>query len=185
MILSVRNRLRVIFLSLFIASITTLFIVIAGSLETPISLPFGIKLNVNYLAPQGWAFFTRDAREEKVILLAYGRSGKLEKIQHAGFHSDYSFGLNRQARKIQMEYSIVTTQMDSLQWIPFKGSIDSLSRFAITLPARNADSKSFDPKLCGEVIVVKTKIIPWAWAKFDSVYMPSKVMKLYVICPTG
>jgi len=182
MITRVRSRLLFVFLLLGIFGIGMISVVAVGSLDTTLGLPLSVKLNVNYFSPQGWAFFTRDAREDKVIFLKYGQSAKLDRVQRAIFSPEYCFGLNRQVRKISLEYSLFTTQMDSLRWIDFAGNVDSLSRFTRTLSPIEIENRSLSPNLCGEIIVVKAKIKPWAWARFPSVNMPSKIMKLYVTC---
>lgn len=77
--------------------------------------PFQYKLNfieqVFTYTSQGWAFFTRDAREEQVYIYKIGNN-KLEKINQK--HSNFInfMGLSRRVSKLTIETEIISNFID-------------------------------------------------------------------------
>jgi antimicrobial peptide system SdpA family protein len=175
--------LKFVFGGLVITSLVALFFLLITILPSPFYMRTAIKQNVSFLFPQGWAFFTRDAREEK--LYAYKRSakGNLETLSPPGSSYKFYFGLNREGRKIPIEYGQILQQVDSTLWsdAPFDlNNISKLTRQCKAVSVKNYNHKAL---ACGEIIIVKTHVIPRAWSKFRNVKMPSKYVKVYVDCP--
>lgn len=183
MVAKVEKRLVFIFGFLAISTLVLTSIVIVSSLESPAYINNRVRLNINYLLPQGWAFFTRDAREVKTFLYLRNLSdGRLVPLLSSSFQAESYFGLSREKRKIAMEYALSSTEIDSSYWTTFKGNLDSLSRFIVHLKPHQLINKSMKPNFCGEIIAVKRNLTPWAWSSFDNIVQPSQVIRLYVEC---
>ncbi|GAA4195732.1 hypothetical protein GCM10022289_00350 [Pedobacter jeongneungensis] len=172
--------LSLIFLVLVIFSAIVLYCVMTTSLQTPFNTSSTVKRNTFYFLPQGWAFFTRDAREEK--LWAYKRTGNgsLIPLSPSGGSFIYLFGINREGRKLTSDYNRLLSGIDSALWkhIDFdltKIAVDS--RQKTILHIKNKDETW---KAKGEVVFVKKKLTPWAWSHFESVKMPSKYVRIFI-----
>ncbi|WP_410479179.1 hypothetical protein [Pedobacter miscanthi] len=105
--------LSLIFIVLVIFSAVILYCVITTALQTPFNISSTVKRNTFYFLPQGWAFFTRDSREEK--LWAYKRTynGSLVPLSPPGGSFTYLFGINREGRKLTAEYNRLLIGVDS------------------------------------------------------------------------
>src|SRR4029434_6535737 len=88
----------------------TLFVYsIHGALPfNPLKLPFERTLMVTRFVPQGWAFFTRNPREERLTLqqvLPGGQLAPLSRSPHA--RPDNAFGLDRRSRSQGVEIGLL------------------------------------------------------------------------------
>lgn len=178
----ITRRLKIIFWALVIFSSTMLYSIMGSSLQTPFYINKLIKLNISYFLPQGWAFFTRDAREEKVFAFKRQLNGKLTKLSPPSASYIYLFGLNREGRKLSSEYLSLLSQIDRISWISCNYDLDEIAIQSHKIKPISLKSDTHISKCCGEIIFVKTRLKPWAWNKFESIEMPAKFIRLYVSC---
>ena len=153
------------------------------------SIPFNpVQSNINYATevleytPQGWAFFTRDAREEQVYIYSI-QNNKLEKIDQK--HGDITnlFGLSRKISKLGLEAEILTNFIGKENFSVTTWNYDE--NLLGEIPNRFIEIKNplQSPILCGEYVIVYHPIIPWAWSNSKKkIKMPAKVFKLKVKC---
>jgi len=140
-----------------------------------------VKTNLSLLAPQGWAFFTRNAREPNTFV--YEKGNKLTLI---GFQknscSENAFGISRNARLFSVEITEILKQIDTSMWSQSSRiNIDSQCSSAKTIKVTNF---SVNPVLKDTVFIEYREKTPWAWIQsYDEVKMPSKTIKLYVTLP--
>ena len=88
-----------------------IIIIILSSIESPVQIRLFTKSTINYTLPQGWAFFTRDAREEKSILYAWNYNyQKLEKYNKPAFSFRHYAGFDRSVRKLMLEFGYLTSE---------------------------------------------------------------------------
>lgn len=175
-------RIKILFYSLVIFTGMIIFSIMGTSLQTPFYLSKYLKMNTSYFLPQGWAFFTRDAREEKLLVFKRESNGSLSPLAPPGGNYIYAFGLNREGRKIPMEYKILLKNIDSIAWQNIDYDLSLIAKKSLNTPIIKAINKGYQAKSCGEVIFVKTHTIPWAWSTFKTIKMPSKYVRLIIDC---
>lgn len=178
-------RLRILFCFLIFLAVFSLIAIMGSVMETPFYLTRSMKINVSYLMPQGWAFFTRDSREPRLFVYKFSDQMKLERINVPGSSAKYLFGLDRYGRKISSEYVPLISKIDSLRWMYADFDLDTIAKRSMRGAAIVVANDAIKPQCCGEIIIVKANIIPWAYSHFDNIKMPAKFIKLYVNCPNN
>lgn len=153
------------------------------------SIPFNpIQYKVNYIeqvftyAPQGWAFFTRDAREEQVYIYRI-ENNKLKKINQKHANIDNFIGLSREVSKLAIEVEIISTLADKKKF-PLTTWNYNENLYG-KIPSRSIEIKNLikSPILCGDYLIVYQSIVPWAWSKAKKkMKMPAKVLKVKIKC---
>lgn len=148
----------------------------------PIRLPLETQVQVKLWIPEGWAFFTRDPREEVTLLFTRRDDGKwLSALMGPNATISNDFGLNRASRIQGVETTSLLKKFPKsalrdchdepvvcLESIPTAGSVRNLSP---------------NPSLCGQVGIVRQSPIPWAWwASGRPIIMPSRILRIDVIC---
>lgn len=159
----------------------TFFWIIAFSYIFKSSVPivsntsFKNKATVFNFIPQGWGFFTRDAREEELILYELKNDTIL---RFTKTNSDVSsfFGASRKSRLIGVESGILVSKIKDTLWKPMKGNQLILDKEMFTDTIIN----SFTPcHIKGDFFFVLQERTPWAWAG-HKIIMPYKYIKVYV-----
>ncbi|ASW74680.2 hypothetical protein IQ37_18060 [Chryseobacterium piperi] len=170
-----------VIISLF--GFSTVFIVFISS------IPFNpVQSNLDYVkevlmyAPQGWAFFTRDSREEQVYIYRI-ENNKLMKIDQR--HADIKnyIGLSRKVSKLGLEADVLTNLIDKKNFSATTWNYNE--NLLGEIPKRFIEIKNpiETPVLCGDYVIVYHSIVPWAWSKSKKkIKMPARVIKLKVKC---
>lgn len=157
------------------------WIAVASMPYSPVSVPRIISLNIQTFWPQGWAFFTRNPREERTYF--YRMEGDEAVIQH--FHNSRAvnlFGARRNARLESMELATIAESIPESSWLNCAEGIRHQDSLAY-LPSVKIRNSFRYPKLCGEILIEKKEPVPWAWSKDTSEdEVPSKIAKINVIC---
>lgn len=148
---------------------------------SPVRLPSEGALNTLAWAPQGWAFFTRDPREERQFVFGRGAAGwhPLMRVPHGQLRN--GLGLNRKSRAQGVEMALLLHAARAGAWRPCEGSVPAcLDQLPRGPAVRNG---SPNPTMCGTVAVVLRPPVPWAWLPSRaSVEMPSRILPLEVAC---
>jgi antimicrobial peptide system SdpA family protein len=146
----------------------------------PISLPFEESLNTLLWAPQGWGFFTRSPREERLTAYQFvdGRWRNPMRVPHALPRN--VFGLNRVSRSQSVEMGLLLYAAKQ-EW---KSCADPLMECLDHAPPPQAIRNPCGaPAICGAIVVVQRQPIPWAWLKAPKhVEMPTRLLSLDVRC---
>lgn len=143
----------------------------------PIRLPFEGAVNVRAIAPQGWAFFTRDPREPDIEVFSADDGWRRLLEPNNGAYA--LWGASRKARGQRLELGMLSTEIS--RWTRCRGvpqacldRAPTTQRLANTYPI---------PTLCGELGFVKAPPVPWAWSgSGESIHMPSKISRVRVTC---
>jgi sporulation delaying protein A len=139
------------------------------------------RRDLPYVVPEGWAFFTRDAREERILLFRRAVDGWHP--ANLGPHAEARniFGLDRASRAQGVELALLISGVGAEDWTSCEmAPIDCVAHAAF---ARSVDNVSPRPSLCGDVGVALQEPVPWVWASAGgSVTMPSRVIRLSVAC---
>jgi len=159
------------------------YIVHAAFPFNAVHLPAETSVQARLWSPQGWRFFTRNAREERIMLFTRSSDGHWRpadigpNISIKGW-----FGFSRAPRAQGIEYGGLLYGLRSKQdWskcdiAPIE---DCLERAPVDAATYNATP---EPTLCGTVGFVRQAPVPWAWSTEGNKFMPSRVLKMYVKC---
>ncbi|MEF9479283.1 SdpA family antimicrobial peptide system protein [Chryseobacterium sp. RRHN12] len=135
------------------------------------------------LTPQGWAFFTRDAREEQVFIYKIENS-KLYKINQKHSNIENFFGISRKVSKVGIELENVTGKI-LINSAALKTTWNYNENLIGKIPDKFIAVKNpiEDPIMCGDYLIVYHQPVPWAWSKNkERIKMPAKVIKLKILC---
>lgn len=148
---------------------------------SPLRLPYADKVNPSIWMPEGWAFFTRDAREEdtRMFLREGGQWRNASEAPH--FRPENLFGLDRTSKGQGVELGLLVQKVSSESRRECKEApIICLERAPAALTIENTAPR---PTLCGQVGLVFQKPVPWAWSRAARpVVMPSRILRLEVKC---
>ncbi|MBN8640855.1 MAG: SdpA family antimicrobial peptide system protein [Flavobacteriales bacterium] len=141
------------------------------------------KVDVSLLAPQGWAFFTRNAREPNLYIYMKDKSNKIKVVDfQKNTSSSNLFGISRSARTLSVEIGEILKQVDTSSWS--KSSKISIEQQYKQSKAIEVTNKMVNPELKDTIFLEYREKTPWAWIKsYDEIKMPSKTIKLYVKLP--
>jgi antimicrobial peptide system SdpA family protein len=148
-----------------------------------VSLPGerSMKLSIQQLLPQGWAFFTRNPREPDLLLFTLDRDGQWRDAMRPP-HAEprNAFGFARASRTQGVEAGVLISRLTDQRWQECRIlPVDCLRR-APTVTVANPTPK---PTVCGDIGLVSQPPVPWAWSRSGrTVTMPSTVIRLVVSC---
>lgn len=136
---------------------------------------------MNSIFPEGWAFFTRNPREDQILI--YSQEGDFfNKVSLKTTDQNQLFGIKRTNRFIQDKLGNIISEIDAKYWYRtktgynFHNIIDSLNQMSISVKT---------PSLCGTYIIEVKKIMPWSYFKSElsgSISLDTKLIKLNLIC---
>ncbi len=148
----------------------------------PVRLPGVRGRDIRTIAPQGWAFFTRDPQEERLLVRVPDASGNWSsEATTTSSAPRHLFGALRSARAQSLEMNSLLSKVRPEQWTACDEAPDAcLSRREERIALVNSDTT---PTLCGAVGFVLQRPIPWAWARrLGDVQIDSKVLLAQVSC---
>jgi len=157
--------------------IHTLFVVYMP--YNPVSYSKSFKVSLSLFVVEGWAFFTRNAREPNLYLYKMDD----EKLKTLDFQRNSSyknfFGISRAARSLSVEVGGLLKDIDSTNWQ--KNEEGKLINGYLSSSTISVINESINPVLRDTIFLEYREKTPWAWIKsYDSITMPSKTLKLYV-----
>ena len=179
------RRLGLLALGLLLGwSTVALYALHAALPPNPIKLPFAERLDMRLLLPEGWAFFTRDPRDERMMPFQRGPGGEWERASRTpNFQARNSFGIDRAARAQGGELGLLLSEARDTRRMDCEDAPTvCLERAPVALRLHNS---SPNPTLCGSLGLVFQKAIPWAWSRSGrekGIIMPSKVLRLDIEC---
>lgn len=153
--------------------------------DNPIDLPFHnalVKRNLKRFLPEGFGFFTRNPREERISIFQFCREGNFKEIHLQNATFDNILGLKKNSRALNaLVQSILNNTKDSL-WTDCFGDLELCVN---NIPLKQ---KSIIPSVyqfqCGKYIAIRFKPIPWAWFKsYQKLSYPDyKVLIIEIVC---
>lgn len=146
--------------------------------NNPINLPLKGKLNLGYLTPQGWAFFTKNPREEMLyVYVRKNNTWKLATLPNTSFY----FGAGRDMRTEGAELDHLLKKVYSKRWIDYTKHFDPDG--VEELKSVNVINDYLTPTICGDILVRAEAPIPWAWSNNEkTVNMPFRLVRLNIVC---
>ena len=156
--------------------------VLLGSMpDSPLRPSLSFRQDVIAIAPQGWAFFTRDPREP--VDRVYTRSGpEWVQVTYTNSSRRNWLGLKRDARALNVELASLLSEVDPALWRNCPGRLETCLRER-DVPAVAVVNRSRIRALCGEILVERRPPAPWAWSRAKRpVLLDSKIARLDVRC---
>lgn len=144
---------------------------------SPIKMPAKSNLFPGLLAPQGWAFFTRNPREEQ--LYVYERENESWKLKTLP-NSYFFLGAGRDMRTQSSEVNDLLANVYNKKWVEFNSPINFYEIEKMT--PIHIKNKLLHPTICGDVFIKAVAPKPWAWSKNEKFIMPYKIVRLNVTC---
>ncbi len=143
----------------------------------PISMDYNKSQVIFTFIPQGWGFFTRDARELRTLV--YSKQGdELNLVNGSASTASELFGLSRESRRENIELGQLISVLPDSIWMncPSKKWQDCESApYQIQSPFKN-------PKFNGEYVLIRTEPVPWAWSsRYASIQMPFSICHIDVV----
>lgn len=161
------------------------FIIYVADANLPynaLTLPLQSKFDLRAVLPEGWAFFTKDPRTERITTLRaiddHWQSAQLS--PQSSWRS--FFGIDRSARAQGVETGLLMHGVPTAQWRNCK-SLPTSCLAAEALQPFPTTNRSPRPTLCGDIAIVLQTPTPWAWSRSGRIVnMPSRYLKLRVRC---
>lgn len=161
------------------------FYIVLGTWASPLMHSRKTVINVATLAPEGWAFFTRNP-ELPNTLVYKNNAGNWTTHTKKNASASAWFGLRRHLRKQDMEVAIVQGGIPAGAWVAMKLSGAELLRAGESLAAVTISNTARKPVLCGEFLLQQLAPVPWAWGRIRRPFsMPSRLARVEVVCEDG
>jgi antimicrobial peptide system SdpA family protein len=176
------NRLKFIFIiSIFTWAFLLTYLFINSLPETIIHLNQLSKIRTTSTVPEGWAFFTKNPRDENIVI--YKKSGASWRpvTNKTGDYLNF-FGLKRTSRFENQEMGILLASLDTTNWVSIKGGLEKNFLLFDTIPITQILNSSHYPYYKeGEYILVQEGILPWVWFSTNpNLKLDSRVRKIKI-----
>jgi antimicrobial peptide system SdpA family protein len=171
------------FLVVGLTSVTGAYALHTALPRNPIRLPFQDRAEILVVLPEGWAFFTRNAREERTRSYLRDANGRWPSEERRLAEPKNLFGISRVGRARELEKGLVFTQIPAAMWTACDRSVDECLEDAPV--ARELTNPTPGAALCGIVGFSAQEPVPWAWwraPQASAVRMPIRIVKARVRC---
>lgn len=138
-------------------------------------------LHLRMWLPQGWGYFSGEARAPGVSVHVADRDGRWRPVPlpHQGAPGRL-FGLDRGGRVAEREIALLEARSRREPRACRGPDATCLTGLPAPEPVANTATT---PRLCGDVAVIRRDPVPWAWAgSADPEEMPATVRRLEVSC---
>lgn len=132
------------------------------------------------IAPQGWAFFTKDAQSEFIVPYVLNEGKLVNRSIPVGASATWALGFDRSGRAQGAEIATFLQGVGHARWRPCR-SERACQEVAggDSSQVKNAWST---PSLCGEVLLIARKPVPWQWRTLRTDPLPQEAILLDVVC---
>jgi antimicrobial peptide system SdpA family protein len=151
-------------------------------IDNPVKLPLEKELYTVAYLPEGWKFFTRNAREDVTLIYEKNDSGHWVRADNGTNSSKKNlFGLSRRGRNEHIELGIIMSGIPQAAYE--QCTLDADSCLGARAPRMKIQNYATRPGYCGTVGIVTSQRVPWAWANSpEPPTMSSKVTVVEVSC---
>jgi antimicrobial peptide system SdpA family protein len=142
-------------------------------------LSISVQQDLRQVLPEGWAFFTKSPRDPEFAL--YRRSGNSWVTALHGPQSDVGnwFGLSRKSRAEGIEFGMISVAVGKRLTTCSGDWQDCAKKLRPNIVFQDTEEH---PLLCGSLLIVNQTPVPWSWATFQHVTMPSTIAYVDVRC---
>ncbi|PYY38797.1 hypothetical protein DEJ32_10135 [Curtobacterium sp. MCPF17_046] len=165
--------------------LTLAFYVMQGAVSfTPAVVPPArneIAHVTRQMAPQGWAFFTKDAQSAYIVPFEVSGGRLVDRSVAVGASSNWAFGFDRTGRSQGAEIATFLHGVGQRTWTncETEEDCDAVAEDAKPLRVENPHK---EPTLCGKVLLVAEKPVPWEWRNLRARPLPQEAVFLDVAC---
>jgi antimicrobial peptide system SdpA family protein len=141
-----------------------------------------LRPDIQVIAPQGWAFFTRSPRHPYLLAWRPGATADWQVAMLAP-HAEprNAFGFNRRSRAQPVEMALLGNLAPPERWVDCEDG--DIAACLTAAPAVAVTNPTPEPLLCGPVGLSSQEPLPWAWAEAaGTTRMPAIVLRLEVRC---
>jgi antimicrobial peptide system SdpA family protein len=174
----------VFFASLAIMLAIVYTLMAAAVKETTVNMSGERRMQLADLVPEGWAFFTRNPKEDNTILYRPAKGGGVKQFSMIAGAPRNVFGLNRYSRMVGKELAAMMRYIKDLPVDSIKGLPENNLAILDTITAVKIPNDARFPLLKGIYYLRWVKPVPWAWAKTANIesMTQSKIIKIDVVC---
>lgn len=173
------RRRRIFFLILVVLyALFALQIALVSVPFNPVSYLASVK-SLRILVPEGWGFFTREPKEERIYLYKITEEGQLNLILPNYLSLKNFFGASRNRRMFNIELSRLTQQLEDSMWTYCEKGLKniSLDRLKTHIVVNTVQH----PQMEGTYLLLRRRPIPWAWSNARGLHIPANTLKIEVI----
>lgn len=162
---------------LFIWLIIFFSLISATSGYTSLKIKSEINKNLLTLTPQGWGFFTRNPREENIILYKLDNGENIKQVTNKNFTPSNYFGLSRRQRYEAIQISMLLSDIKEEKFLRCdQANFQDCNLCKVKI---NRDGLIHTGYFTGTYFIKKEKTIPWAWSKSkENLINPYKIIEL-------
>lgn len=137
------------------------------------------------LAPQSWAFFTRDPDSDDYDVYQIASGGNLTRLLRTpNSKAENMFGLSRIQRAQGVELGTIGLQVSDWLDCTEEPRTDTCKTAALERTANTAKNTSKVASVCGEVLLVAAAPTPWPYRELtDSLQEEHLAARVHVTCP--
>ncbi|WP_430908417.1 SdpA family antimicrobial peptide system protein [Maribacter sp. 2-571] len=176
------KKLSIPVLTIVLWSVFFYLILISHFEYSPVHLSKSVSKEIFLATPQGWSFFTKNPRYERLGVYRMKKNGQIEQLTKPNFSLENQYGFNRQNRQFLSEVlsSLKSTLLkDSIWHFSSKGALEASKEISSIY---NFNSSFKDPMLCGRYILEMHKPRPWAWLSNKKYKNPKKYLMINLDC---
>ncbi|MFV7236016.1 SdpA family antimicrobial peptide system protein [Flavobacterium sp. ZB4R12] len=159
-----KQYLKLIFfyISIFCTILVVASILVISNSPNPITLNYNIpfKNNLNALAPQGWAFFTKDVHKDYFNIYSI-KKGKINSVCLKSAELTQYFGIKRDNRIINHKIGTILKNINEELWYNFKGNVDKIPQDSLAKISINVK----EPMIYGVYLIEEGNPLPYDWYK--------------------
>ena len=163
-------------------SVIFYFILISHFKYSPLHLSKKISKEIFFATPQGWSFFTKDPRYDRLEIYQVINNSTLEQVTRPNFSIENFYGFKRQNRQFLNEAfsSIKNVVLNDSIWYNSSEGVDKAYQDINSI--YNFKNTFKNPVLCGQFVFEMYKPIPWAWSSNKSYKNPKKYLIINLQC---
>ena len=143
----------------------------------------GALILVSKLAPQGWAFFTKDPQDVELVAYAPTSHGLNSLQTTPQSRVENAWGITRAQRAQGPEIAALSNELTWMECVPGEvpeACVDTEATFEPVL------SPVPHPSLCGKVLVVQEKPVAWSFREFvHGTHTAERIAYALVDCDGG
>ncbi|MWV29756.1 SdpA family antimicrobial peptide system protein [Rathayibacter iranicus] len=132
------------------------------------------------IAPQGWAFFTKDAQSDYLVPFEVSDNSLVNRSVDVSASAEWALGFNRMGRAQGAEIATFLQGVGQGAWTKC-GTENACEAVAAGEPLRVHNPRN-NPTLCGELLLVAQKPVPWEWRNLQAEARFHEAIFLDVAC---
>ena len=119
---------------------------------------------VRKFMPEGWAFFTRSARESTIRVYRYQGNGSFADDSTVNVVSSDRFSPSRLVRVRSIFLGIVELRINEEEWVVCEGGpVKCAQKIKVAQGTREMKLALHRQAYCGDVLLQKSGPVPWRW----------------------